>query len=260
MNALRATGRALRGVILLPAFATLAMLALCGSARAVDASTYLLLPTVTLGEREIDLRYGDGSSGPLARGERNAGLGFGMGVSERWFSELSVQYRGIHGQPTGFDAVEWENIVQLAEQDEWNVDVGLLLEIERPKDPREGISLRMGPLLQKEFGRFQLNANALVSRHFQTAEFVAVQWRYQLQAKYRYSPPLEFGLQAFGNLSTSAHVWVPYEHQAHRIGPVVMGKFTVGNERSLLYNAAFLFGTTDHSPDRTFRLQLEYEF
>jgi hypothetical protein len=54
--------------------------------------------------------------------------------------------------------------------------------------------------------------------------------------------------------------WAPYSDQVHRIGPVALGKFKFGRERSLAYNAAFLFGTTARSPDRTLRFQIEYEF
>jgi hypothetical protein len=242
--------------------ALLAFLLIAGStgARAVDAAAYLLQPVVTLGEREIDLRMGVGSAGEQTVLQRDAAIGFGKAVLDGWFSELSVQVHRIGARATEFDAVDWENIVQLSEQGEWPVDLGWVLEVERPRNPAEGMSIRMGPLLQREFGRIQVNANLVASRHFQTSTFQATQWHYQLQAKYRLRQPLEFGLQAFGTLGSRDAALEPYARQVHRVGPVVMGKFPIGPERTLAYNVGLLGGTTGHSPDRTLRAQLEIEF
>ena len=242
------------------AFAALAAALLAsGPALAVDASTYLIEPIVTAGERELDARMGAGSRGRSITSERDAGIGLGMGLTQRWFSEIAVQYRQASAG-SGWDALDWENVVQLAEQGEWMVDTGILLEIEVPRDRAEGDSLRAGVLLQKDLGYWQVNFNTVATRHFDGSEFRLEQWRYQFQAKYRLRRPLEFGVQAFGSLSAHDRLWVPYERQSHRVGPVVLGRFTLSGERSIGYNAAFLLGTTGRSPDRTVRCQLEYEF
>ena len=240
--------------------AALALVATGLPAHAADPSTYLLQPIVTLGEHEIDFHLGAGSGGRSTPPERAAGLGFGMALSQRWYSEVAVQYQRVGSLATQFDAVEWENIVQLAEQGDWPVDAGVLVEVERPRAEDEGPSLRLGALLQKDWGRFEFNGNLIASRHVHSARFESVQWRYQFQAKYRDTREFEYGVQAFGTPSSSARSWEDYQRQVHRVGPAVMGKFSLENERSLSYNAAILFGTTDHSPDRTFRLQMEYEF
>ncbi len=231
-----------------------------GSARAADASLYLLVPTVTQGEREIDFHSGVGSAGRSTHREEDAGVGFGAGVTDYWFTELAVQYRRVGNSGTAMDAFEWENIFQLAEPGQWPLDVGIAVEVEKPRNPAEGFSVRAGPLLQKEFGRFQGNANLLFSRHYQGTEFHATQERYEVQLKYRYAQAFEYGLQAFGSLGSPRQSWTGYERQLHRLGPVILGKLPLAGERSLSYNAAFLAGTTAHSPDRTVRLQLEYEF
>jgi hypothetical protein len=240
--------------------AGLALLMPCRPAFAVDANTYLLVPTVTEGEREIDWHSGVGSAGATTTFRRNTGLGLGFGVTNNWFTELAVQYQ--HGRRFGtvYDAMEWENIFQLAEPNEWPVDVGMALEVEIPRNADEGIATRIGPLLQKDFGNFEVNANVLLDRHFRGRGFQSTQIQYQGQFKYRYSQPLEFGVQAFGNLGTRLQSWAAYPQQAHRIGPVVLGRFPLAKERGLSYNLAFLVGTTAHSPDRTLRFQIEYEF
>jgi hypothetical protein len=248
--------------VLLAAIALLCPLGLlaAGTANAVDPSSYLLTPVVTEGEREIDVRSGVGSTGRSTSFERVSGLGVGWGVNSHWYSELGVQYRHVGRSGTVYDAAEWENIVQLAEPNEWPVDVGIAYEMEIPHDSSEGVGVRFGPLLQKDFGSFEANLNILLDHHINSRTFASTQVQYQAQLRYRYSRPLEFGVQAFGNLGTRLQGWAAYELQSHRIGPVVQGRFPLAHERGISYNLAFLLGTTARSPDRTLRLQFEYEF
>lgn len=244
-----------------------ALLLVLPSARAlaVEADEYIFLPTVTQGEREIDWHYGTGSSGDTTRAQSNTGIAFGIGVTQHWFTELDVQYRRQSPAGTRFDAIEWENILQIGEPGQWAVDVGMLFNVDRPKGApngqnKEGWSIRTGPLLQKDIGRFQVNFNLLLTRFFQGSEAPSTQIGYQSQINYRYSRPLEAGVQMFGRFSGGGQSWAPAYDQVQRVGPVILGRFGLPRERSLSYNLAFLMGTTSHSPENTLRLQLEYEF
>ena len=230
------------------------------SAWAVDASDYLLLPTVVEGEREIDWRTGIASAGPTTNAQADYALGVGYGVTAHWFTELSVHYGHRHGSSIQFRDVAWENILQLSEPGEWPLDVGFSFEVERSQRSQDQLDVTGGALLQKEFGFFQANFNILVNHVFEGNEPATTRVSFQGQLKYRYSEPFEFGVQGFSNVSTYRTTWAPYADQVHRIGPVVLGKIKFGHERSLSYNAAFLLGTTDRSPDRTLRFQIEYEF
>ena len=227
---------------------------------AVDASDYLLLPTVVQGEREIDWRSGLASAGPTTKSQADYALGFGLGVTARWFTEIAVHYGQRRGSALEFKDVAWENILQLAEPGEWPVDVGIAFEIEHSQSSQDQMDVTAGPLLQKEFGFFQANFNVLITHVIEGTEPTTNRVHLQGQLKYRFSEPFEFGVQGFATVSSSRSLWAPYSDQAHRIGPVVLGKFKFARERSLSYNSAFLFGTTDHSPDRTLRFQIEYEF
>jgi len=235
-------------------------------ALAVNAGDYLFTPTVTQGEREIDLYGGIGSSGDKTPAESNAGLGFGYGVTQHWFTELDITYRWQSPVGTGLDAFEWENIIQIGEPGQWPVDIGMLCNIEKPYEASrnspqtEGTSIRFGPLLQKDIGKVEVNFNLFLTRFFQSSEFSSTQFGYQSQIKYRYSAPLEVGIQAFGRVSSRAQTWAPYPQQVLRVGPVVLGLLRLPQERSLSYNVGFLMGTTQHSPDQTLRVQIEYEF
>jgi hypothetical protein len=243
--------------------ARLAALAVCPAAFAApppEAGTYVLVPVVTQGEREIDVYAGVASAGAAVAHEADAAAALGAAIGDRWSAELAVRYRQASGAATALDALEWENVVVFAEPGQWIVDVGVALEVESPHDSGEGLLLRAGPLLQKDFGRMQVNFNLLAGRHVGGTEFAATQFEYQGQLKYRYSEPFEFGLQSFGGFSSPASAWAAYASQAHRLGPALFGRAALRGERSISYNAAFLLGTTAHSPDRTLRVQLEYEF
>jgi hypothetical protein len=253
----RATSRTLVGLVLL-----------LGTERAlaVNAGDYLFTPTVTQGEREIDLYGGTGSSGDKTRAESNVGLGFGYGVMQHWFTELAIEYRWQSPVGTGLDAFEWENILQIGEPGQWPVDIGMVFNVEKPYEASrnspqtEGTSIRFGPLLQKDLGKVEVNFNLLITHFFQSSAFSSTQFGYQSQIKYRYSPPLEVGVQAFGRFSSGAQTWGPYPQQVLRVGPVVLGRLRLPQERSISYNVGFLMGTTQHSPDQTLRVQIEYEF
>lgn len=235
-------------------------------ALAVNAGDYLFTPAVTQGEREIDLYGGTGSSGDKTRAESNAALGFGYGVTQHWFTELDIAYRWQSPVGTGLDAFEWENIIQIGEPGQWPVDIGMVCNLEKPYEasrnsPKtEGTSIRFGPLLQKDIGKVEVNFNLLITHFFQSSEFSSTQFGFQSQIKYRYSPPLEVGIQAFGRFSSGAQAWGPYPQEVLRVGPVVLGRQRLPQERSLSYNVGFLMGTTQHSPDQTLRVQIEYEF
>ncbi len=263
---LRASPALIIGHATRPALAALLLVLGTENALAVSADEYLFTPTVTQGEREIDWHFGTGSSGESTAAQSDTGLAFGLGVTQHWFTELDIEYRKQSPVGTRLDAFEWENTFQIGEPGEWPVDIGMEFNVEKPYQASSsslktgGWSARFGPLLQKDMGKVQVNFNLLIARFFQSSEVSATQLSYQSQIKYRYSQPLEVGIQAFGRLSSAGQTWTAYSEQVHRVGPVVLGRLVLPGERSLSYNIAFLLGTTAHSPDRTLRFQFEYEF
>lgn len=233
---------------------------LCSAAAIAGPGDYVYLPNVEYGEREIDFKFGSARS---PEGNRNSvdSLGLGYGATEWWFTELYLKYKRDGSLGNRFDAIEWENKFQLTETGKYPVDVGFVLEFEAPRDRSEGYELRFGPLLQTEFGRLQLNANLLLERVYRNSDGVAhaTEIGYQWQAKYRWRPEFEFGLQGFGEMGK----WNDFDgadSQNHRLGPAVFGKIALGDRQALRYNAAWLFGASRAAPDHTLRLQVEYEF
>jgi hypothetical protein len=223
-----------------------------------DANDYVHTPIVEQGEKEIDFKWGTERHRHEPSGNATS-IGFGYGVNSWWFTELYGKWHRDPGSASGFDAWEWENKFQLAPTGKYPVDLGFLLEIERPKDRAEGYELKYGPLLQSEWGLVQGNLNLLLEKHVRATEQFDTEFKYEAQLKYRASEPLEWGAQAFGELGRWNH-WSAVSQQEHRVGPAIFGKLKAGPAQAIRYNAALLFGATSASPRTSLRLQAEYEF
>lgn len=229
---------------------------LCLQLAHAGPADYVYTPTVEEGEREIDFKLGTADSSPR---ESLSSLGFGYGANSWWFTEVYVKYAERGSNNVKYDAFEWENKFQLTETGKYAVDVGFISEIEIPHERDEGIELKLGPLFQSESGKLQLNGNMLFEKHFAADVPSPTVMGYQWQAKYRWLPKFEYGLQGFGEMGKWNH-WDRASEQAHNIGPAVFGKLAVGDHLALRYNAAWLLGLTRGTPDNTFRMQMELEF
>jgi hypothetical protein len=224
------------------------------------AADYVYTPAVEYGEREIDFKIG--ATSPLAGNRaQGASIGFGYGAKEYWFTEIYLKQE--RNGSTVANLAEWENKFQLTDTGKYPVDVGLITELEAPLSANAPWEFKLGPLFQTEFGKFQWNGNLLFERAFGKADENGVPYStnfsYQWQAKYRWQPILEFGLQGFGDMG-KWNDWNKQIDQIHRVGPAVFGKFALGNRRAIRYNAAWLIGSNNAAPDHTFRMQIEYEF
>lgn len=219
---------------------------------------YIYTPHVEAGEREIDFKFGS-QNGGHGSDKTATSLGFGYGANEHWFTEVYVKYQKEGRGNLKYDAVEWENKFQLTEPGEYPIDLGFLLEIERPQDRSEGYEVKFGPLLQLDRDLLQFNGNLLFERHFDSSGPEKTEMAYQWQIKYRAQPAFEYGVQGFGDLGEWNH-WSSRREQSHRAGPAVFGKLPIDKHQALKYNAALLFGLSDTAADRTFRMQVEYEF
>ncbi len=224
-------------------------------------SDYVATPTVETGEFEVDFKAGSARLGDGNRATAQS-LGLGYGVNSFWFTEIYAKWHGASdGSIAGghsFDAFEWENRFQLTETGKYPVDVGFLLEIERPRDHDEGIEVVWGPLLQAEFGRVLGNLNLLVEKNYRAATAAPASLTYQWQLRAPVAERIELGVQGFGNLGRWDK-WAPHAEQEHSLGPAVFGKLNLGAHQAIKYNAGWLVGLTDASARHTVRLQVEWE-
>jgi len=224
-----------------------------------EPSDYLYSPRVEEGEREIDTKFGmQNPKNSQDNKLSGASIGFGYGVNSWWFTEIYGK-NSWDGNTSEFDAIEWENKFQLTETGKYPVDLGFLIELERPQNRAEGYEAKYGFLLQSEWAKWQFNLNLLIKGHYLGTENQGTYLGYQGQVKYRYQPTLEFGVQAYSWLG-QLNNWDPNQQQETSVGPAVFGKIKLGKKEAIVYNMSYLFGTTAASPNNTIRLQLEYEF
>lgn len=221
---------------------------------------YVYTPAVEYGEREIDFKHG--TEVPPGNERANVtSVGLGYGATEYWFTELYLKRETQGGD--GLTLAEWENKFQLVETGKYPLDIGLITELEVPVSGSGPNEIKVGPLLQTEFGKLQLNANLLFERAFGQADDsgtpFATNFLYQWQVKYRLQPSFEFGMQGFGEMGEWSS-WASEAEQIHKAGPAVFGKVPLGKREAIKYNAAWLLGASTAAPDHTFRVQIEYEF
>ncbi|MFM2435932.1 MAG: hypothetical protein RL063_1915 [Pseudomonadota bacterium] len=221
---------------------------------------YVYTPMVEQGEKEIDFKSGTAKQLDGTRSTVNS-MGFGYGASEYWFTEVYLK-REKSGSD-GLSIVEWENKFQVTETGKYPVDIGLITEIEVPiNNNKAPYEFKFGPLFQTEFGHVQLNGNLLFERKFgrnETNEPQNTEFGYQWQAKYRFKPEFELGMQGMGETG-AWNDWSSTSNQNHRFGPAVFGKVKLAPKQAVKYNAALLFGSSQAAPNHTLRLQVEYEF
>jgi len=225
------------------------------------SADYVYMPTVEHGEREIDFKYGTGTP-PAGEQQTVNSLGFGYGATEYWFTELYLK-REVVGTSSDVTLAEWENKFQLFETGKYPLEMGIITEIEAPISVSGPWEVKVGPLFQTEFGKLQLNANALFERKYASdgsGTQYPTELLYQWQIKYRLQTEFEFGAQGFGGLGEWDN-WIGSKlEEGHRVGPAIFGKLPMGNRQVLKYNAAWLIGTGPTTAENTFRMQLEYEF
>lgn len=242
--------------------ASLALLvALVSGSVYAGPADYVYMPTVEHGEREIDFKFGTGTP-PAGERKTVTSLGYGYGATEYWFTELYLK-REVEGASSDVTLAEWENKFQLFETGKYPIDMGLIVELEAPVSASGPWEVKFGPLFQTEFGKLQLNANALFERKYDSegsGMHYATEFNYQWQAKYRLQPEFEFGLQGFGGLGEWDSWANSKEEEGHSVGPAIFGKLVMGNRQAIKYNAAWLTGTGATTPEHTLRVQVEYEF
>ncbi len=242
------------------AFCAVAALLVAPPARANPAD-YIYMPTVEYGERELDVKYGTSTPKPGNLGAQGMSVGVGYGAKEHWFTEIYLKQERIGNQSANI--AEWENKFQLTETGEYPVGFGLITELEAPLSANAPWEATVGPLLQTEFGKVQLNGNVLFQRAFGRPDETGVPYTtnlgYQWQGKYRWTQQLEYGLQGIGGMGKWNN-WGTQSSQSHMAGPAVMGRVLLGGRNALQYNAGWLLGVSRNAPRNTFRMQVEYEF
>lgn len=206
-------------------------------------------------------------------------------ITERWATELGLEFERERGEHMKYSGVEWENRLGLVIDEDAPVALSLLVGFERPRARAEGWSSTLGLLSETAVGRFLVNANLLVERNWDVDtedegtegdeedddrdlgaagddEDDGAEARttlgYQWQVLYRHSHRLYYGMQGMGEMGQWDD-WAKHDEQEHKIGPAIFGRLKTSGGQRLNYNAGLLIGITDGTPDYTLRFKLEYE-
>lgn len=238
----RAAGLALAAAIFLPA-----------AAQAASIKVYS--PEIEQGETEIEYQgYRTFDNNGTKDNEQVHKIGLGYGITGWWAVEVYGVWKRDPGGSTNFNATEFENRFELAEEGEYWASLGLLVEYELAD--RRGVDadeLKFGPLVAKEIGNTTATANLIFERQVGPHRASGVGFTYRLQERWHFHPHFEPGIEAFGDLGPIDDFNSP-NRQEHMIGPVAHGK--IGE---LSYDVGYLFGATGATADGTLKAILEYE-
>jgi hypothetical protein len=204
------------------------------------------------GQRQLDFKIGSFAQKGQASQDAST-LGLGYGLTDYWFSEIYVSYVKSGGESIEFDSAALQNTFLLTGQQS-PFDLGLYTEIEYEHDRTAGEQFTFGPLLQTELGLTKINFNLLFQRNYYADFPNPMQLGYQWQIRQHIQAPIDIGLQGFGEFGQWDH-FAPEDQQSHRIGPAIFGKFDLGNDKLISYNAAILFDVFDDTHATTFRFQ-----
>ena len=237
----------------------LAGLALLGvhALAAADPGYYVVTAYDNEGQRTLDLRYWTVKT-PGEPATLWPEVGFGYGVTSRWYTELFASFIGTMDTAMKLSTWNWQNEVLLT-QGQYPFDLAIHASLIRAAESYEGYALEIGPVLQTDIGRTQLNLNLFFEHTWGGYASAHTQMKYQWQAKYRWTPALQFGAQGFGELGDWAK-WAPRDEQSHRIGPALFGRWDLGQGRALLYQAAWLVGSTYGQNGNMFSMRAQYAF
>lgn len=232
-------------------------LALASSAALADPGYYVVTPYDNAGIRTIDFRYWTvkfKNSPEVVWPE----VGFGYGVNSRWTTELFVSYIGSSQMATRPSTLNWQNDVLLT-QGELPVDIAVHAQLIKDM-MRHGLhSVELGPVLQTDVGRTQLNANVFFEHAYGDGASGPTQLKYQWQVRHRWMPELHVGLQGFGELGRW-NDWAVWDKQSHRAGPALYTKVRFGEHEVLKLQAAYLLGRTYGQRGHMFTARVNYEF
>lgn len=214
---------------------------------AADPGYYLVAPYSMPGQRAVDLRYWSVKS-PQEPATLWPEIGLRYGFSSRWTSELFASWIGDSLREQKLSSLNWQNSFLLT-QGQYPFDVAIHAQLIR--NHGDGNALELGPVLQTEWGRTQLNFNLIFEHDWASTR--GTQLKYQGQALRRLQPGLRVGLQAFGELGRWDH-WS--QRQSHRVGPVLRLHLL----ESFELQAAYLWGKTYGSRGDMFSAQLLLPF
>jgi hypothetical protein len=241
---------------------TVAGSAISAPARADIGELKVYSPLIETGVLEFEYRGARTFDSDPAKNDAEAQkFSIGYGLTPWWFVEAYAAWAKDPGGRTHFDGTEFESVFQLTEPGEYWANLGLLAEYERVQNRRtDSDEIDIGPLIERDFGPITGDLNLMFTR--QIGPHITergIGFDYRLQARWRFLPQFQPGIEVFGDLGPIGAL-NPLREQQHLLGPAIQGRFTLGSvPGNLQYNVGYLFGMTSRSPAGALKVILEYE-
>lgn len=211
--------------------------------------------TVEKGVSEVELRYGR-LVGKEADGEDAAVVELSHGFSDRFYGALLF---GLEREPGGsrhLQAVGVEGIVTLGHLGVIDSDVAIYGEYEGERHGADNLETKL--LLQHRRGTFDGRLNLKAEKHLEGGE--PVEFGYAASADWKLVGDLRAGVEAFGELGSTRHL---FPRASHFAGPILKTELEhLPAKGELEIEAGYLFavGAARHEANGQARLLLEYEF
>lgn len=247
----------LRAALIAQALTTIGLIALPSAAY---AGHKIYSPDVEQGETELEFRgHNNQDNDNAVDGTGEYLFGVGHGFTPFWFSELYAVFEYEHGDHD-IEAVEWENIFQLTQTGKYWADFGLLTELEFSVQG-SAHEFKIGPLIEKSFGRWVATVNLFLAHEFGQSSGDETELEYSARLLYELNEYFEPAIEIYGSPGPIGD-FESGDEQKHQIGPAFYGEIPLGNDDGEIeYSGAALAGITDKgSPDWTFVLRTEYAF
>ncbi len=246
----RPTARVKGGLV-----ATVAILAVLGTA-AESKALEVLSPYITKGEMEIEHQgLVTHDSNPDASNEQTYTASAAYTPTNWYKGEIETEFEREAGMDTEtrYSSVNLENWFKLSEDGEYWLDPALFYEMDFARQGPNDI--KFGVIAAKQMGAITTTANVLLHKNYGDDE-TALGFAYSNQTKYRLREWAEPGVEIYGDTDGKNG----FDHQQFSAGPGLFGKIHIADGHALKYQAAYLFGATTATANRSVRWKLEYEF
>lgn len=174
-------------------------------------------------------------------------LGYGQAVNDYMFVEVYAV--GAGNEDDGFDASAFEVEMkwQITEQGELDHDWGFLVELEKEHDLAawEAKATLIG---LHEWTDWVGTANLSMIYEWGHSISSEVEAALSSQLRYRYRKSLEPAVEVYISDTTTG------------MGPLLTGQWRLGGGQNIMWEFGSIFGTNDHTPQVTWKFNLEYEF
>ena len=218
-------------------------------------------PTVEEGEIELehvgallfDRRY------PSRMREQVYTNSIGYGLTSWWKAELEMQLLHEPGQSLHYQATTLENTFQITPRGRYYLDVGFFVEYAKAMRREDHDTITLGPIVQKSFGPAVLTLNTFFERTIGGPGHTdATAFQGAFQAVYRSDPRFAPGLEYHMEIEDLGRPG-RFRDQEHRLGPVIIGRFDLGDAATLKYELGYLLPLTHGAHGGALRWKLALE-